>query len=56
MDVVYPHFVDEVYEVLHNPSHRWFYKKEMGLDDAVIFKLYDTIEMEATGTVNNIPL
>jgi len=49
MDIVYPHFVDEVYEVLHSPSHRWFYKKDMELNDVVMFKLHDTLTTEATG-------
>lgn len=42
MDVVYPHFADEVYEVRHNNSHRWFYNKNMTTDDVAIFKLHDT--------------
>lgn len=50
MDIVYPHFVDEVYEVLPNPNHRWFYKKGMQQDEAIVFKLHDTSETEATGT------
>lgn len=49
MDIVYPHFVDEAYEVKHNPSHRWFYKKGMTQDDAVVFKLFDSLRSEATG-------
>jgi hypothetical protein len=49
MNLVYPHFVDEAYEVRYNPSHRWLYKKEMGPDDVIIFKLYDNLRSEATG-------
>lgn len=49
IDIVYPHFVDEAYEVLHSPKHRWFYKKGMEKDDAIILKLYDTLETEASG-------
>jgi len=48
MDIVYPHFVDEAYEVRYNPSHRWFYKKGMTQEDAIVFKLYDNLESEAT--------
>lgn len=49
MDIVYPHFVDEAYEVRYNPAHRWFYKKGMTQEDAIIFKLYDSLTSEATG-------
>lgn len=48
-DIVYPHFVDEVYEVRYNPSHRWFYKKNMSVDEVLMFKLHDTSNEEATG-------
>ena len=49
VDIVYPHFVDEAYEVLYNSSHRWFYKKGMDCEDTLIFKLYDSSQSEATG-------
>ena len=42
MDIVYPHFADEVYEVRFNKSHRWFYKQGMKTDDVAIFNLHDT--------------
>ncbi|KAK3365572.1 hypothetical protein B0T24DRAFT_710674 [Lasiosphaeria ovina] len=48
MDIVYPHFVDEAYEVQYNPAHRWFYKKGMEQDDVVVFKLFDSLKGEAT--------
>lgn len=49
MDIVYPHFVDEAYEVQYNPSHRWFFKKGMRQDDVIVFKMYDSLKSEATG-------
>jgi hypothetical protein len=49
MDIVYPHFLDEAYEVRYNPGHRWFYKPNMRWDDAIVFKLHDTADEEATG-------
>jgi hypothetical protein len=49
MDIVYPHFVDEAYEVKYNPAHRWFYKKGMTQEDVIVFKLYDSLKSEATG-------
>jgi hypothetical protein len=42
MDVVYPHFADEVCEVRYSQSHRWFYNKSMTTEDVAIFKLHDT--------------
>ncbi|KAK4446913.1 hypothetical protein QBC34DRAFT_144192 [Podospora aff. communis PSN243] len=48
MDIVYPHFVDEAYEVRYNPSHRWFYKKGMVQEDVIVFKLFDNLVSEAT--------
>lgn len=52
MDIVYPHFIDEAYEVKYNPSHRWFYKRGMTQDDVIVFKLYDSMKSEATGKSN----
>ncbi|PGG95440.1 hypothetical protein AJ79_05281 [Helicocarpus griseus UAMH5409] len=48
MDIVYPHYSDEAYEVMYSPTHRWFYKKGMQSDDIIIFKLGDNSETEAT--------
>ncbi|KAK1830709.1 hypothetical protein QBC39DRAFT_372516 [Podospora conica] len=42
MDIVYPHFADEVYEVKYNKNHRWFYNSRMTTNDVVILKLSDT--------------
>jgi hypothetical protein len=53
MDIVYPHFIDEAYEVKYNPAHRWFYKRGMTQDDVIVFKLYDSMKSEATGKSNN---
>ena len=41
-DIIFPHYADEAYEVLYNPLHRWFYKKNMDEDDMIIFKLDDS--------------
>jgi hypothetical protein len=46
-DIVFPHYQDEAYEVLYNPDQRWFYKKEMGCDDLLLFKLGDNSADEA---------
>lgn len=47
IDIVYPHFCEEGYEVTYNPNHRWFYKKGMSKDDVVLFKLSDSSETTA---------
>lgn len=43
-DIVFPHYLDEAYEVLFNPAHRWFYKQGLEADDMILFKLGDTAE------------
>ncbi|KAI1319335.1 hypothetical protein F5Y16DRAFT_103064 [Xylariaceae sp. FL0255] len=45
-DIVFPHFCDEGYEILHNPHHRWFYKQGMETDEVIMFKLYDSSPQE----------
>jgi hypothetical protein len=40
-DIVFPHYLDEAYELLYNPSHRWFYKQAMKKGEVIIFKLAD---------------
>ncbi|KAK5449986.1 hypothetical protein LTS15_008559 [Exophiala xenobiotica] len=44
IDIVYPHFSEEGFEVTHNPAHRWYYKKGMSKDDIVLFKIDDNLE------------
>ncbi len=41
-DIVFPHYCDEGYELLHSPHHRWFYKQRMDTDEVIMFKLYDS--------------
>ena len=43
-DIVFPHYLDEAYELLYNSNHRWFYKQGMKADDIIIFKLDDNAE------------
>ncbi|KAF2092917.1 hypothetical protein NA57DRAFT_49296 [Rhizodiscina lignyota] len=43
-DILFPHYLDEAYEVLHSPAHRWFYKQGMKEEDMILFKLDDTAE------------
>jgi hypothetical protein len=47
-DIVFPHYLDEAYEILYSPSHRWFYKQGMGDDDVILFKLADSDDGVAT--------
>ncbi|XP_014554917.1 hypothetical protein COCVIDRAFT_28091 [Bipolaris victoriae FI3] len=47
-DILFPHYCDEGYEVTHNVNHRWFYKRNMGIDDVIVFKHYDSIDTEAS--------
>lgn len=41
-DIVFPHYLDEAYEVRYNRNHRWFYKQGMSEEDVILFKLDDT--------------
>ncbi|KIW78088.1 hypothetical protein Z517_07921 [Fonsecaea pedrosoi CBS 271.37] len=44
IDIVYPHFSEEGFEVTYNPAHRWYCKKGMSKDDIVLFKIDDNLE------------
>jgi hypothetical protein len=41
-DLIYPHRVGETYQVSYNPRHRWFYVPEMGSDEALLLKCFDS--------------
>jgi hypothetical protein len=43
-DLVYRDRIGETYRVRYNPAHRWFYVPEMGADEAVLIKCYDSAE------------
>ena len=39
----YPDRVGETYQLAHNPGHRWLYFPQMRCDEAVVFKVYDSL-------------
>lgn len=41
-DLVYQHRVGETYSVRYSPRHRWFYAPDMGPDEALLLKCFDT--------------
>ena len=41
-DLVYPHRVGETYSVTHRLSHQWFYFRNMGADEVLLLKCYDS--------------
>ena len=41
-DLVYEDRVGEVYNLAHNPDHRWFYFPGMGQDDTILLKCFDS--------------
>jgi hypothetical protein len=41
-DLIYPHRVGETYQVSYNPAHRWFYVPEMGAEEALLLKCFDS--------------
>ncbi|KAE8404376.1 hypothetical protein BDV37DRAFT_282925 [Aspergillus pseudonomiae] len=46
-DAVLTHYCGEGYDVRYSPYHRWFYKRGMHSDEAIMFKLYDSNDSEA---------
>src|SRR5947207_9738974 len=39
----YPHRVGQTYRLKYNPRHRWFYFPQMRRDEAIMFKVYDSL-------------
>jgi hypothetical protein len=40
----YPNRVGQTYAVTHNPNHKWFYFPQMRRDEAIVFKVYDSLK------------
>src|SRR4051812_841396 len=40
----YPNRVGQTYRLKYNPAHRWFYFPEMRRDEAIVFKVYDSLK------------
>jgi len=40
----YPNRVGQTYRLRYNPQHRWFYFPEMRRDEAIVFKVYDSLK------------
>lgn len=41
--LVYPDRIGEIYEVKHNPDHRWYYFSEMTMNEVILIKGYDSL-------------
>ena len=41
-DVVYANGFMEIYRVYHNSAHRWYFLKDLGLDEAILFRQTDS--------------
>ncbi|KAJ0414836.1 hypothetical protein BJY00DRAFT_294412 [Aspergillus carlsbadensis] len=41
IDVVYPHYAEESFEIRHRLMHQWFYKSAMTPADIMLIKLFD---------------
>ena len=39
----YPHRVGQTYRLLYSPNHRWYYFPRMRRDEALVFKVYDSV-------------
>lgn len=42
-DLIYRDRVGEIYSLTHNPAHRWFYVPDMGRDEILLLKCYDSL-------------
>jgi len=40
----YPNRVGQTYRLKYNPAHRWFYFPEMRRDEALVFKVFDSLK------------
>jgi hypothetical protein len=40
----YPHRVGQTYRLKYSPRHRWFYFPEMRRDEAIVFKVFDSLD------------
>lgn len=40
----YPHRVGETYQIRYNPKHRWYYFPRMQRDEALVFKVYESMK------------
>jgi len=40
----YPNRVGQTYRLKYNPAHRWFYFPEMLRDEAIVFKVFDSLK------------
>jgi len=40
----YPHRVGQTYRLKFNANHRWYYFPEMRRDEAMVFKVYDSVK------------
>ena len=40
----YPNRVGQTYRLKYNPQHRWFYFPQMRRDEAIVFKVYDSLK------------
>jgi hypothetical protein len=40
----YPNRVGQTYAIVYNPSHKWFFFPRMRPDEAIVFKVYDSLK------------
>jgi hypothetical protein len=40
----YPGRVGQTYRLKYNPAHRWFYFPQLARDEAIVFKVYDSLK------------
>ena len=40
----YPNRIGQTYRLRYNPAHRWFYFPQMRRDEAIVFKVFDSLK------------
>jgi muconolactone delta-isomerase len=41
-DLVFPHRRGEIYQLAHHPDQRWFYVPDLGTEEAILIKCWDS--------------
>ena len=48
----YPGRIGQTYAITHNPAHRWYWFPQMRREEALVFKVYDSIKDSARWTAH----
>lgn len=49
VDMVFPHYVGEMYQIYHKPDQKWYYLDKQTTDEVWIIKMCDSGASESNG-------